>query len=57
MTALGARRGGYASQRPRRRGPLHDVDLVLWGVPLTLTFLAGILIASTQRQANYADWY
>ena len=58
MTALGApRRGGYASQRTRRRGPLHDVDLVLWGVPLTLTFLAGILIASTQRQANYADWY
>jgi len=30
---------------------------VLWGVPLGLTALAGILIASTQRQADYADWY
>jgi rod shape determining protein RodA len=26
-------------------------------VPLGLTFVAGILIASTQRQADYADWY
>ena len=30
---------------------------MLWGVPLALTGLAGILIASTQRQADYADWY
>jgi rod shape determining protein RodA len=30
---------------------------VLWGIPLGLTALAGILIASTQRQADYADWY
>ena len=30
---------------------------MLWGVPLGLTALAGILIASTQRQADYADWY
>ncbi len=57
MTTLGARRGGYSGQRSRRKGPLEEVDLVLWGVPLALTFLAGILIASTQRQANYADWY
>jgi rod shape determining protein RodA len=33
------------------------VDLLLWGIPLALTGLAGILIASTQRQADYADWY
>ena len=26
-------------------------------MPLALTFVAGILIASTQRQADYADWY
>jgi rod shape determining protein RodA len=32
------------------------VDWILWGVPLGLSFLAGILIASTQRQADYADW-
>jgi len=57
MTALGTRRGGYAGLRSRRRNPLQGVDLVLWGVPLGLTFLAGILIASTQRQADYADWY
>ena len=30
---------------------------MLWGIPLGLTTLAGILIASTQRQADYADWY
>ena len=30
---------------------------MLWGVPLAFTLLAGVLIASTQRQANYADWY
>ena len=40
-----------------RRSPLARVDLVLWGVPLAMAALAGILIASTQRQANYADWY
>ena len=34
-----------------------SIDWVLWGVPLILSFLAGILIASTQRQADYADWY
>ncbi len=26
-------------------------------VPLGLVFLSGLLIASTQRQVNYADWY
>ncbi|MEB3324216.1 MAG: rod shape-determining protein RodA [Cyanobacteriota bacterium] len=34
-----------------------SIDWILWGVPLILCFLAGILIASTQRQADYADWY
>lgn len=34
-----------------------SVDWILWGIPLTLCFFAGILIASTQRQADYADWY
>ncbi|MEB3271722.1 MAG: rod shape-determining protein RodA [Synechococcus sp.] len=36
---------------------LAGIDWILWGVPLGLTFVAGILIASTQRQAQYADWY
>ncbi|MEB3334164.1 MAG: rod shape-determining protein RodA [Cyanobacteriota bacterium] len=34
-----------------------SIDWILWGVPLFLSGLAGILIASTQRQADYADWY
>ncbi|MEB3194559.1 MAG: rod shape-determining protein RodA [Cyanobacteriota bacterium] len=53
-----------AEQRRRGRTPSHPgwlridaIDWVLWGVPLILCFLAGILIASTQRQADYADWY
>jgi len=36
---------------------LASIDWILWGVPLELTFVAGILIASTQRQARYAEWY
>ena len=53
-----ARRGSYAGPggRPRRH-PRAAIDWILWGVPLGLTFVAGILIASTQRQADYADWY
>jgi rod shape determining protein RodA len=53
-----------AEQRRRGRTLFHQgwlrvdsIDWVLWGVPLILCFLAGILIASTQRQADYADWY
>ncbi len=33
------------------------MDWILWGVPFLLVVLAGLLIASTQRMANYADWY
>ena len=43
--------------RNHRWRPLRGVDLLLWGIPLAMVLLAGILIASTQRQANYADWY
>ena len=32
-------------------------DWILWGVPLAMVGIAGLLIASTQRQADYADWY
>ncbi len=34
-----------------------EKNLLLWIVPLIMVMIAGILIASTQRQANYADWY
>mgnify|MGYP006966045554 CR=1 FL=1 len=57
MTTLGSRRGTGPGRGKPRRSPFADTDLVLWGVPLGLTALAGILIASTQRQADYADWY
>ena len=57
LSQLGRRRKRNFHARARRRGPLDGVDLVLWGVPLAMAALAGILIASTQRQANYADWY
>ena len=30
---------------------------ILLGIPIALVLLSGILIASTQRQADYADWY
>lgn len=43
------------SRQGRRRG--REVDWILWGVPLAMIGVAGILIASTQRQADYADWY
>jgi rod shape determining protein RodA len=36
---------------------VESFDWILWGVPLGLSTLAGILIASTQRQADYADWF
>ena len=41
------------SRRDRRRS--HR-EWVLWGVPLGMIAIAGGLIASTQRQADYADW-
>ncbi len=34
-----------------------DFELILWFVPMILVSLSGLLIASTQRQANYATWY
>jgi rod shape determining protein RodA len=56
MVALGNPRA-QALRRNRRQRQGSAVDWILWGVPLGLTVLAGILIASTQRQADYADWY
>ena len=43
----------FASRGHRRRSR----EWVLWGVPLAMVAVAGLLIASTQRQADYADWY
>ncbi len=41
----------------RFRRKIKKFDFLLWGIPLFLVLISGILIASTQRQANYADWY
>ncbi|HCV56012.1 MAG TPA: rod shape-determining protein RodA [Synechococcales bacterium UBA12195] len=48
-TRLGAKARGQRRQRIR-------FDPVLWGIPVFLTLLAGVLIASTQRQSPLADW-
>ena len=48
-TRLGAK--ARAKRRQRFR-----FDPVLWGIPVFLTLLAGVLIASTQRQSPLADW-
>ena len=56
---LGRRRSGLfaRSGAGRRRGWFGGVDKLLWWIPLAMIFVAGILIASTQRQAGYADWH
>ena len=47
--------GLFTLNRQRKGWRLKEP--VLWGVPLALVMVAGLLIASTQRQADYADWY
>ncbi len=51
------RNGNLFRRASRLRKKWKDFELILWGIPTLLVFFAGILIASTQRQANYADWY
>jgi rod shape determining protein RodA len=40
----------------RRNWPWRDADPLLWGLPIAITLLAGVLIASTQRDSPLADW-
>jgi rod shape determining protein RodA len=47
----------FSGQSRNRRSRLASIDWILWGIPLAMVGLAGVLIASTQRQADYADWY
>jgi len=44
-----------AKARGSRRRWLR-FDPILWGVPVFLTLVAGVLIASTQRDSPLADW-
>ncbi|WP_398331760.1 FtsW/RodA/SpoVE family cell cycle protein, partial [Vulcanococcus sp.] len=61
MTLLGLwgrrRSAMFAAGGARRRRWVDRVDKLLWWIPLAMIFVSGILIASTQRQADYADWY
>jgi rod shape determining protein RodA len=57
MLSARGRRGVWPPRGRALRRQLSQIDWILWGVPLALTGVAGILIASTQRQADYADWY
>ena len=61
MTLLGfwgrRRSALFAAGGSRRRRWVDRVDKLLWWIPLAMIFVSGILIASTQRQADYADWY
>ena len=57
VSLLTRRKGMFARGDRARRGWLNGVDKILWWVPLGITGLAGVLIASTQRQAPYVDWY
>ncbi len=52
------RRKQNSLSRNRRFGyRWTQFDFVLWVVPCSLVLLASVLIASTQRHVNYADWY
>ncbi len=52
-------------RRPRKTLPrsgrfrkhFRKAEYILWCVPFLLVILASILIASTQRNADYADWH
>ena len=55
MAMLSPRRGGFAAKGAKRRG--LGFDPILWGIPIAMIVLAGILIASTQRQQATTDWY
>ena len=57
LTGLGSSGQRLFSASGNRRRRARDRDWILWGIPLAMIAVAGLLIASTQRQANYANWY
>jgi len=57
LTLPGRNRSMFGGSSRSRRNRLASIDWMLWGIPLAMVGLAGVLIASTQRQADYADWY
>ncbi len=57
VSGVGLSRQALFRKSGKRRRRDRERDWILWGVPLAMIAVAGILIASTQRQADYADWY
>ena len=57
LTGLGSSGQRLFSPSGNRRRRARDRDWILWGIPLAMIAVSGLLIASTQRQANYANWY
>lgn len=57
VTGLGRSGQKLFSQSGVRHRRTRERDWILWGIPLAMIAVAGLLIASTQRQANYANWY
>ena len=55
-TYQGTRATRQAAKARGKRRQRFRFDPVLWGIPVFLTLLAGVLIASTQRQSPLADW-
>ncbi len=51
------RRSKYWGRPGRLRNTLKKTEFILWGIPSLLVILASFLIASTQRNASYADWH
>ena len=57
VSGVGLSRQALFRKSGKRRRRDRERDWILRGVPLAMIAVAGILIASTQRQADYADWY
>ena len=55
--ALRRRRSSLHARSGSQRRHGNEFELVLWGVPLAMIAISSLLILSTQRQADYADWY
>ncbi len=55
MNSLAGQKGKRKSWRNSQNNN-KEISFILWGVPLGMVFVSSVLIASTQRQANFADW-
>ena len=47
----------FFARKVRIRNRWRQFDFVLWVIPCLLVAISTVLIASTQRQVDYADWH